>query len=458
MPAVNSLLLTDLYQLSMLKNYFDEGMEDTAVFEFFVRKLPAGRNYLIAAGLAPLVEWLQQCALTEEELTWMAETRRWSEDFLERMAAWRFTGDVDAMPEGTPFFPDEPVVRITAPLPQAQLVESRVINILQYHILVATKAARMVNAARGGNLVDFGLRRAHSPDAGLYAARAAYLAGFSGSATVQAERLYGVPALGTMAHSCIQAHKGEREAFLSFARSHPDHTTLLIDTYDTRQGARRVLELLPQLRREGIEIGAVRIDSGDLLALSRDVRRILDEGGAEHIRVVVSGGLDEYRIRDLVAANAPIEGFGVGTALTVGDDAPYLDCAYKLQEYAGTARRKLSTNKSTWPGRKQVYRRYDRDGRYRDDLITTLDDDSAEGTPLLEPVMRGGKPVTALPSLTEIRDYRQRQIERLPERLHDLEDLTLSRHRFPNPARAGPPCGQIPDRPGNATRRVNAGP
>jgi nicotinate phosphoribosyltransferase len=323
------------------------------------------------------------------------------------------------MPEGTVFFENEPIVRVTAPLPQAQLIESRLINLLHYQTLVATKAARVVLAAPGKLLIDFGMRRAHGAEAALLAARASYLAGFDGSSTVLAGQEFGIPVFGTMAHSFVQAHATEELSFEHFAASHPKNVTLLIDTYDTEAGARKVVHLAPTLKSRGITIRAVRLDSGDLAAHAKSVRRILDAGGLAEVRIFSSGSLDEYVLRDLAAREAPIDGFGVGTHLDTSADAPYLDCAYKLQEYAGEARRKRSEGKATWPGRKQVYRRHDADGIMAGDLLT-LESDPQDGTALVQPVMRAGRRLGSAETLAAIRARVARELARLPQALRGL--------------------------------------
>jgi nicotinate phosphoribosyltransferase len=326
------------------------------------------------------------------------------------------------MPEGTVFFADEPIVRVTAPLREAQLVESRAINLLHFETLVASKAVRCALAAPGRVLVDFGLRRAHGAEAGLLSARATYLAGFAGTATVEAGRAFGIPLFGTMAHSYVQAHADEASAFEAFARARQHNAVLLIDTYDTERAAHAVVTLARRLAGEGLAIQGVRIDSGDLAALALRVRAILDAGGFPGITIFASGNLDELRLRDLVRAGAPIDGFGVGTRVNTSADAPYLDCGYKLQEYDGVARRKRSVAKATWPGRKQVYRRCDAEGQWQRDVVTLLDD-VVEGTPLLQPVMRGGRLVAPLPSLDESRTRLQRELGRLPAALTGLDPV-----------------------------------
>ena len=414
-----SPLLTDLYQLNMVQAYLDRGETKTAVFEFFMRSLPARRRFLLAAGLEQVLEFLETLRFSPEDLDWLASTGRFGPQLIEYLAALRFTGDVHAMPEGTAFFPNEPILRVTAPLPQAQLVESRVMNILHFQSLIAAKAARVMLAAGNRAVVDFGFRRAHGAEAGLLAARASYIAGFAGTATVLAEKQFGIPTFGTMAHSFIEAHDDEMAAFENFARSRPNNLTLLIDTYDTEAAARKVVTLAPRLKTIGITIRAVRLDSGDLVALAKSVRRILDAGGCSDITIFASGGLDEDAIEAMLQAGAPIDGFGVGTSLTTSSDVPALDCAYKLQEYAGLPRRKRSSGKATWPGRKQVWRSYGSDGRMSGDILG-LDGDSHPGEPLVRLVMQGGRRVAPAPALAEIRSHAARELARIPQALRSL--------------------------------------
>jgi nicotinate phosphoribosyltransferase len=324
------------------------------------------------------------------------------------------------MPEGTVFFPPEPILRIVAPLPQAQLVESRLLNLLHFQTMIATKATRAVLAAQGKGLIDFGFRRAHGAEAGVLAARAAYLAGLAGSATVAAGFSFGIPIYGTMAHSFIQAHDDELEAFEHFAQAQPDNVILLIDTYDTELAATKVVRLARRLHHEGITIKGVRIDSGDLAEHARRVRRILDEGGLQHVRILASGNLDESSIQEIIASGAPIDDFAIGTRLVTSIDAPFLDCVYKLQEYAGRARRKRSEGKATWPGRKQVYRRYGADGRMQADLLTLVDDPQ-DGEALLHPCMVAGKRLAPAPPLSTLRQKAAAQLALLPEHLRQLK-------------------------------------
>jgi len=419
----DSVLLTDLYQLTMLQGYYQQGMEETAVFEFFVRKLPKNRAYLLAAGLEQVLTYLEQLHFSPAEIAWLASTGRFRPAMLDRLAGLRFTGDVHAMPEGTVFFPHEPILRITAPLPEAQLIESRVINLLHFQTLIASKAARSVLIAGDKLLVDFGMRRAHGSEAALLAARASYLAGFAGSATVAAGMIFDIPVYGTMAHSFVQTHSREGQAFAHFAQANPDNVVLLIDTYDTEKGAQKVVELAAGLYAQGIKIKGVRLDSGDLADHARRVRQILDHGGLHDSTIFASGNIDEYQLAALLAQQAPIDGYGIGTHLDTSADAPYLDCAYKLQEYAGMARRKRSEGKATWPGRKQVYRNYNDKGQMILDTVTVADA-PCSGLPLLQPVMRAGKLVAERPSLTDIRDYARLQLQGLPAALRQLSDAS----------------------------------
>jgi nicotinate phosphoribosyltransferase len=434
-PAAQSVLLTDLYQLTMVTAYQELGMDRAAVFEFFVRRMPARRGFLVAAGLRQVVEYLEGLHFADDEIRWLESTGRFSPVALDRLARLRFTGDVDAMPEGTAFFASEPVLRVTAPLPQAQLVESRIVNLLNFQTMVASKAARCRIAAGTRRLVDFGMRRAHGAEAALHAARACYLAGFDATATVAAGRAFGIPVSGTMAHSFVQAHADEATAFRHFARVHPRGLTLLIDTYDTQRAAHLVVEL----HREGMRIDAVRLDSGAIGSLARDVRAILDAGGCRDIKIVASGNMDEFEIARLLAAGAPIDVFGVGTQLDVSADAPSLDCVYKLQEYDGQPRRKRSAGKATWPGRKQVLREFGADGRIRSDLVVPAGPGGA-GRPLLEPVMRAGCRVGTLPDLERSRERARREIASLPD--------TCTRIADPEPlaARISPRLRQLAER------------
>lgn len=439
--SVMSALLTDLYQLTMLQAYLAHGMTDTAVFELFVRKLPPRRNFLVAAGLEQALAFIEELRFGDDELDWVARSGLFRKNFVDELAGLRFTGDVHAIAEGTVAFPNEPLLRVTAPLPQAQLLETRVLNLVHFQTMIATKAARSVLAGRGRGLIDFGLRRAHGAEAGLLAARASYLAGFTGTATALAAREFGIPVFGTMAHSFVQAHEDESQAFARFAAVFPKNAVLLLDTYDTVAAARKVVKLA----RSGLPVRGVRLDSGDLDFLSREVRKILNGGGLKDAIIFASGNIDEQRIAELVTAGAPIDSYGVGTSLTTSGDFPYLDAVYKLQEYAGRPRRKRSPGKATWPGRKQVYRRYAADEQFAGDVVT-LETDPQDGEPLLEPVMERGRK-RALPSLQAARIHASQQLERLPERLRSLEAAP-----FPYPVEIAPALKALAEEVDRATQ------
>ena len=423
MNPLDSALLTDLYQLTMVQAYLEQRMDEPAAFEFFVRRLPPHRNFLLAAGLEQVLAWLAHLHVTTEELAWLERTGRFSPGLLQYLETLRFAGDVDAMPEGTPFFPNEPVLRVVAPIPMAQLVETRIMNLLNFQTMIASKAARSVFAAQGKPVIDFGLRRAHGAEAGLLAARASYLAGFAGTATVLAGMQYDIPIYGTMAHSFVQAHHDEAAAFEHFAQAQPDNAVLLIDTYDTETAARKVVALAPLLKANGIPVKGVRLDSGDLADHARKVRHILDDGGLRDVQILASGNLDEYSVNTLVQSRAPIDSFAVGTAMTTSSDGPSLDCAYKLQEYAGRPCRKRSEGKATWPGRREVYRNYT-DGGYLDHDVVTTSNDRQAGESLLHPVMKEGRRLAPAPALDDIRKQVAIQLSKLPDSMRHLEECT----------------------------------
>jgi len=409
-------LVTDLYQLTMLGAYHELGMHEPATFELFARRLPTQRGFLLVSGLESVLGYLEALSFAPEQLDWLHATGRFKPGFLDWLAGFRFRGEVMAVPEGTALFADEPWLRVTASLPEAQFIESRLMNLMHFQTLIATKAARCVLAARGRRLVDFGLRRAHGAEAGVLASRAAYLAGFAGTATVEAGLRFGIPVFGTMAHSFVQAHEDEATAFAGYARAHPDQVNLLIDTYDVEAAARQVVKMA----RGGVRVTGVRIDSGDLGELARRVRAILDEGGCRETTIIASGNLDEFAIERLAAEQAPIDAYGVGTRLDTSADAPYLDCAYKLEEYAGRPRRKRSEGKATWPGRKQVWRTLDGDGRIVRDVVA-LEGEPAEGTPLLARVMTDGRRQGDADSLASMRERAAAAIASLPERARRLD-------------------------------------
>ncbi|TFE70083.1 nicotinate phosphoribosyltransferase [Methylacidiphilum sp. Yel] len=419
MKIENSLLLTDLYELTMMQGYYYHKMEGMASFEFFVRKLPKNRNFLLFAGLEQLLNFVESAHFEKEEIEWLAQ-QNFRRDFLNYLENFRFSGDIYAMQEGTIFFPFEPVLRVTAPIAQAQLLESRLMNIIHYQTLIASKAVRFALVAPEKNLVEFGLRRAHGAEASIFSARASFIAGFSGTSNVLAGKLFEIPILGTMAHSFIQAHDKEEQSFFDYAMANPQNVTLLIDTYDTERAAKLVVKLAPKLKEKGISIEAVRLDSGDLELLSKRVRSILDSGGLKETKIFASGNLDEYKLEALIKSGAPINGFGIGTSLDTSSDAPYLDCVYKLQEYEGKPRRKRSTGKATWPGIKQVFRYFHKNGSMQKDLIGLATERYPAAT-LLHPVMRNGKRIYPKESLIEIQKRTKDNLARLPSEIKTLE-------------------------------------
>ncbi|MBA4147021.1 MAG: nicotinate phosphoribosyltransferase [Verrucomicrobia bacterium] len=427
MNTPSEALLTDLYQLTMLQGYFEQRMNETAVFEFFVRRLPPKRNFLIAAGLEQVLEFLEGFHFSEEDIAWLGTQKNFHPEFLEFLKDLRFTGDVDAMPEGTLVFANEPLIRITAPMPVAQFIETRLINLLQFQTMIASKAARSVLVAPGKGLAEFGLRRAHGAEAGLLAARACYIAGFTSTSNVLAGKKFGIPISGTMAHAFIQSHEVEEDAFLHFARSNRDNVVFLIDTYNTERGAEKVVKLAPQLKAEGIQIRGVRLDSGDMATLSKRVREILDRGGLQEVKILASGNIEEEELRRMLSAGAQIDGFGIGTRLATSWDFPYLECAYKLQEYDGRSTRKYSEGKVTWPGRKQVFRSLDSAGKMNGDTLALINE-ALPGEALIQPVMREGKRVQAKPACSEMREYCLHQLSRLPETLTQLEPTEYPVH------------------------------
>jgi nicotinate phosphoribosyltransferase len=409
--------VTDLYQLTMMAGYRAVGMADVrASFEVFVRRLPPRRSYLIFAGLEQAIGDLLRLSFSAEQIEGLRAFPAFAgmaPEFFDGLSTIRFEGDVWSIPEGTAVFPGETLLRVTAPLSQAQWVETFLLASLSYTTLVASKAARIVTAARGRTLMEFGARRGHGPQTGLLAARAAYLAGFHGTSHVEAARRLGIPASGTMAHSWVQSFPTEEGAFEAYARVFPNSTTLLIDTYDTLEGARKAARIRPAIQ-------AVRLDSGDLDALSRGVRSILDEAGRPDIRIVASGDLDEFRIEDLLAAGAPIDAFGVGTELITSRDAPALSMVYKLVESGGHGRIKLSAGKKTYPCAKQVFRRRGADGLFAGDLVARADEEH-DGEPLLVPVILGGRLAAPMPAMPQIRDRCAGQLASLPPRLRQLD-------------------------------------
>jgi nicotinate phosphoribosyltransferase len=392
----------------MAAGYHAQGMMSNATFSLFVRDYPHQRSYFVAAGLQDALDELENMRFSEGDIAYLQDTRLFGDDFLHYLESFRFSGEVVAMPEGTIFFANEPVMEVSAPLIEAQIVETFLLNTLGFQTLVATKAARCFHAAQGRPLIDFSLRRTQGHDAGLRVARSTYIAGFASTSNVLAGQLYGIPISGTMAHSYIQSFGNDGAAFSAFAEVFPDNAVFLIDTYDTLEGARETVRVARALKRKGIVPVGVRLDSGDMVELSREVRKILDAGGFPEIKIFASSGFDEFKIADVLSRGAQIDAFGVGTKVGVSNDAPYLDVVYKLVRYRKRDVRKYSPGKATLAGKKQVFRVRDARRCFREDYIGRRDDTVAGGLPLLETVMQGGRLLRPHPPLEKLRErFRQ---------------------------------------------------
>ena len=413
-------LLTDLYELTMAASYLAEGMVEEATFSLFIREHPR-RACFVSAGLEHLKEIIPQLRFSDSSIEYIASTGKFSSAFLKYLENFHFTGTVRGIPEGRIFFAQEPVLEVTAPIIEAQLLETLVLNVIQMETLIATKAARCVHAARGKDLIDFSFRRTHGVDAGVKVARTSYLAGFIGTSNVLAGKIYGIPVFGTMAHSYVTSFSTEMASFEAFARAFPDNVVLLIDTYDTLCGARKAVEVARLLATEGKKVRGVRLDSGDLVQLSCEVRKILDDAGFPEVKIMVSGSLDEFRLQELLEAGAAIDVFAVGTRMGVSSDVPYFDIVYKIVEYAGRPLLKLSSGKKTWVGRKQVFRSYDKEGKMQEDLLGLMEESHPEGKPLIETIIARGELVHPPESLALLRERFRKEWETLPQPYRALD-------------------------------------
>jgi nicotinate phosphoribosyltransferase len=401
----------------MAQSYLQSRKFESATFSLFIRKYPPDRGYFVAAGLEDVLNFLEDFTFDHGAIDYLHSNRIFADEFLDFLKTLRFTGEVWAIPEGRLFFKDEPIIEITAPIIEAQIVETFVINQINLQALIATKAARCVHAAAGRAVVDFSLRRTHGVDAGMKVARSSYLTGFSGTSNVSAGKRYGIPIVGTMAHSFVSSFEHEIDAFRSFVASFPENSTLLIDTYDTLAGARKAVQVAREMAVRGQRLRGVRIDSGDLAGLARDVRRIFDEAGLNDVKIIGSGGLDEYDLAELSKVNAPYDSYGVGTKMGVSSDAPWFDMAYKLVEHNGRPVLKLSTGKVSSPGKKQVFRFLDDQGRLQKDVIALRNERLPGAEPLLKKVMEKGQTIGPYPTLKEIR-------ERFLDEFHGLNEHT----------------------------------
>jgi nicotinate phosphoribosyltransferase len=414
----NMSLFTDFYELTMCASYFDNQKFEPATFDLFIRRLPPNRGYLLFAGLEQVLQYLKNVKFTEEHLAYLKK-QGFNQPFLNYLKNFKFTGEVWAAPEGTVVFPCEPLIRVTAPIIEAQIVETFLLNTVNLQTMIATKAARVVNAARGKTVIEFGLRREHGIDAGMKVARSSYIAGCQGTSNVLAGLTYGIPVFGTMAHSFIMSYEREIDAFRAFAKTFPANSTVLIDTYDDMAGAEKAVAVAKELEKAGYKLSGVRLDSGDLTEISKKVRKLLDEEGLQYVRIFASGDLDEFKIEELQKKGARIDAFGVGTKMGTSADKPYVDVIYKLCEtmnpHGGFAPiMKLSEAKVTLPGRKQVYRLKDAKGNYEEDIIA-LEDEKVKGEPLIVKVMEKGDVTYDFPSLSEIRAVAAKNISLLPD-------------------------------------------
>lgn len=416
--GANAGLLVDLYELTMADSYHRRGMEQRATFDLFVRELPARRNFLVACGLEQALEYLETLSFDADAIGYLKSLEMFSDGFLNRLRELRFSGDVSAIPEGEVAFATEPLLRVTAPLVEAQIVETFLLNCITFQTMVASKAARVAIACGGRDFVDFSPRRVHGADAALKVARASYVGGAAATSNVLAGKAYGLKVTGTMAHSYVMAFDDETDAFRAFARDFPGRAVLLIDTFDTEEGARRAVRVARELADEGIELLGVRLDSGDIAELAPRVRKILDEAGLADTKIIVSGDLDEYRIEELLSGGAPVDSFGVGTQLGTSGDEPYLGGVYKLVAEDSEPKIKLSTGKVTLPGVKQVFR-FSHGERYDHDVIG-LDGEELSGDPLLRPVMEGGRRAGAAEPLASARRRFEMALDRLPDSLKSL--------------------------------------
>jgi nicotinate phosphoribosyltransferase len=417
----NVALFADLYELTMAASYHAHDLDQPATFDLFARHLPPRRGYLVSCGLDTALDYLERLQFDDTALDYLGSLDLFDESFLSMLSRLRFTGEVRAIPEGELVFPNEPIVQVTAPLVEAQLVETFLLNCIGYQTMIATKAARVATACGDRTFVDFSPRRDHGTDAALKTARAAYVGGAVATSLVLAGQAYGLELSGTMAHSYVMRFANEADAFLTYARDFPGRAIFLIDTYDTERGARTVVDLAGKLEPEGLLPRAVRLDSGDINTLSRSVRAILDDGGLTEVQIFASGDLDEYRIEELMSAGAPIDAFGVGTQLGTSGDAPHVAVVYKLVEDASGPKVKLSEEKVTLPGRKQVFRNAGDGGELEGDVLALESEQIADARPMLQPVMRDGRRLAAAEPLAALQDRCRASLAALPPQLRALE-------------------------------------
>ena len=426
-----STLLMDLYELTMAQSYFIYKKNTSATFDLFVRELPGNRAYLVSCGLADVLNYIKNLRFAEEDLNYLKSLKIFSKDFLKYLSNFRFRGDIWAMPEGTVFFAQEPIIRVTAGIIEAQIIESFLLNTINLQTMIASKASRVVSQVESAEVFDFSLRRTHGQDAGIKVARSSYIAGFNGSSCVLAGKLYKIPIVGTMAHSYVMSFKQEMDSFLAYSKTFPDKTILLVDTYDTKKGIENAVTVGLNLKEKKHKLRGIRLDSGDIVSLSKFARRMLDKAGLRYVKIFASGNLDEFKIKDLLKRGARVDSFGVGTNMGTSIDAPSLDVIYKISEVTDEFGRflptmKLSKDKVSYPSRKQVFRIKAPRGLFVKDVIG-LEKEKIKGRPLLVKVVSRGELIYNLPSLDKIRNFARNNLAQFPKALRDV----YPRYKFP---------------------------
>ncbi|MFH1355034.1 MAG: nicotinate phosphoribosyltransferase [Candidatus Omnitrophota bacterium] len=417
-------LLVDLYELTMAQSYFIYKPDVRATFDLFVRQLPKNRSYMIACGLEDILAYIRRLRFSKSDIDYLRTQKIFSNEFLRYLKGFRFRGDISALPEGTVFFANQPVLRVSASIIEAQIIESFLLNTINLQTMICSKASRVVHACRGRKAYDFALRRTHGRDAGIKVSRSAYVAGFNGTSNCIAGKLYAIPVVGTMAHSFVMSFAKEIDSFLAYSETFPSKTILLVDTYDTEKGVENAISIGVYLRAKGYNLLGIRLDSGDIVALSKLARKMLDKAGLEQVKIFASGNLDEFKIKELLDQGACVDSFGVGTNMGTSIDAPCLDVVYKISEVTDHDGKflptmKLSRGKVTYPGRKQVFRIVDKKGRYKKDILG-LENELIKGKRLLRKVVSRGTVIYKLPTLKHIRSFTQNSLKGFPESLKEI--------------------------------------
>jgi len=418
-------LFTDLYELTMAAGYYEHRIASKATFSLFIRGYPPNRKFFVAAGLKDVLHELESFHFSKSDIDYLKTTKLFSKDFISYLKTLRFSGNIHALPEGTIFFANEPILEVTAPVVEAQILETVILNTIGFSTMIASKAARCVHAAEGRPLIDFSLRRTHEKDAGMKVARSTYIAGFNATSNVLAGKTYGIPISGTMAHSYISAFDSELDAFSAYSDTFPENSIFLIDTYDTIEGAHNAVKVAKKMEKRGDHLIGVRLDSGDMVMLSKKVRKILDDADLFNVKIFASSGFDEFKIADFISKGAKIDAFGVGTKVGVSADAPFLDIVFKVVRFKDRDTRKLSPGKITLAGKKQVFRKTDKQGMYLEDILGIRDEKIDDMQPLLEKVMEDGKCIATNPSIQEIRNEFENNFSFLDEKYKSLQDTKI---------------------------------